>query len=402
MRRDARGLSTYIAETCRGVGEPIFFDPHYPIQLNQPPVTLVTGQPGSGKTFLGLLLGAHSAILGKITVILDPKGDFLILKNLQKAGLIDKMTAWSIINHTGEIDSKNIGMLDPLSLTKDINQNISLTIDVIDSLMKGGLNKEQNNAIIPILQDEAEKPFPSMKSVIMKLQRQENEQVRYVGINLEQIMNSPKAQLLMGNPKISSLKPNFSEGTTVLSLVGLKFPAADKLADDYTNEERLSLVIMSLLANIVYSVLMEVPKTYFKTLMVDEAWAVFSSNSGRSLLASVGLLGRSQNMATILLTQSPTHLAPRDGEANLETSISTRFCFRSRSRDDNKLNCANLRIPENEGYEELFEQLETGQCVFRDCQEQLAIIHIVANDEWAKIFNTRPDPKKDQPENFDE
>jgi len=61
----------------------VFWDSHTPIINNFPPGALITGAPGSGKTNLGLTLAGINTILGKITVILDPKGDFIGVKGIE-------------------------------------------------------------------------------------------------------------------------------------------------------------------------------------------------------------------------------------------------------------------------------------------------------------------------------
>ena len=41
--------SMYIGHTTRGIAQPVLFDTHTQIYNNNPPTTLITGAPGSGK-----------------------------------------------------------------------------------------------------------------------------------------------------------------------------------------------------------------------------------------------------------------------------------------------------------------------------------------------------------------
>lgn len=394
QKKTVYSMSTFIGETMIGLPSPVFIDIHYPILINQPPVTLITGQPGSGKTFLGLTLAAHSSALGKLTVILDPKGDFIALKNLEKHGYLKDVKIWSILNSNNEINIQNIGMLDPLNLTEKVDENISTTMDAINSLVKGGLSASQTNLLQPLLRDEVKEAFPSLTNVIRKIKSEKDDEVRSLAYKLETILNLTIASLLLSSTKVKNDPPNLDSGTIVVSLMGLDLPTPDKLESEYSNEERLSVVIMTLLTRMILTVLRKKPKTTFKSLFVDEAWVVFSSPAGRAMLTSVGLLGRSLNMATVLLTQSPTHIQTEKNESKLDTSISTRFVFSSRSMEDNSLNCANLGLPVGIGWEDEIKGLQTGECILKDCRESIAVMRVITDPFWAKAFNTKPEPEK--------
>ena len=81
MRNIKLGVSTYIGEQLSGVPYPVFFDTHFPILNNRPPGILITGSPGSGKTWLLLLLASPSAALGKTNIIIYPFNKFGIVKD---------------------------------------------------------------------------------------------------------------------------------------------------------------------------------------------------------------------------------------------------------------------------------------------------------------------------------
>ena len=66
----------FVGETSQGTPQPVFFDAHTQIFNDRPPGCLITGEPGSGKSYLAMILATISAIVGKTTIVLDPKGDF--------------------------------------------------------------------------------------------------------------------------------------------------------------------------------------------------------------------------------------------------------------------------------------------------------------------------------------
>lgn len=386
-------MSMPIGETATGLPTPVFYDPHYAIRINRPPVTLVTGSPGSGKTVASLLLASHSALLNKTTFILDPKGDFLSLKLLEDAGQIENVHVWSIFEdvESGEVRESNIGMLDPTCLTEDINENASLTLETIGSLAKS-LSANQRNALIPIIQDVVESKNPSMGSIRMVLARSRDAEISTLAHELGLALAMPAGKLLVASSKVTN-RLKLDEGVIVASLMGLSLPASNKREESYLEKERLSVAIIRLLTHLVLDVMKKVPKTTNKTLFIDEAWAVFNNESGRNLIDEVSLLGRSLNMAVVLATQSPAHVQGDEGGANLDTTISTRLAFRNTSDTDNKITAQAMDLPDNAGYEGIFKSLGNGQCLMKDSQDQFAFIDILLPEGWLDIFDTTPSPE---------
>lgn len=385
-------LSSFIGESITGLPSPIFFDPHYPIYLNRPPVTLITGSPGSGKTFLAEILVGQSSVMDKLTFVIDPKGDFLALKNLERFGEINKTNVWSIFTNedTQEISKENEGMLNPLTFFPDKNDNVALTISVLDSLAKE-ITPKQSNKLMPIVQDVVESKTPSLLKVINLLKRNQDDEIRNLGVELDVIANMGISKLLISNQ--NNENPfNQSNGLMIVSLLGLDLPDSETAEKDYQIKQKVSTVIMRLLTQLVLEAMKNQPKKILKTLVIDEAWVVFGNKSGKSLIDQAALLGRSLNMATILATQSPRHISVNNasGGSTLDTTISTRFVFRNDSDQDNIINRRALRLPENDGWEEIFPKFSTGQCMFKDCNNQLAIIHIMTSNEWEEAFNTNP------------
>lgn len=382
-----------IGETATGLPTPVFYDPHYAIRINKPPVTLVTGSPGSGKTVASLLLASHCALLNKTTFILDPKGDFLALKLLEDAGEIENVQIWSIFDNieTGEVKESNIGMLDPTRLTDDHNENASLTLETIGTLAKN-LSINQRNALIPIIQDVVESPSPSMNSIRMILARSQDPEISTLSHELSLALSMPAGKLLSAtNKNVNRLE--LDKGVVVASLMGLSLPASNKKEESYLEKERLSVAIIRLLTHLVLNVMKKVPKQINKVLVIDEAWAVFNNESGRNLIDEVSLLGRSLNMAVILATQSPAHVRGEEGGANLDTTISTRFAFRNTSDVDNKITTEAMDLPKDSGYEGIFKKLANGQCLMKDSQDQFAFIDILLPEGWLDIFSTTPEPE---------
>jgi hypothetical protein len=395
VARTRYGLSTFIGSTGTGLPQPVFFDPHYPILLNKPPVALITGSPGSGKTFLGLTLTAQASVMGKTSFVIDPKGDFLALKKLERAHEIGKTTVWSIFSteDNAEVSEDNYGLLDPLSLMENKDDNVALTVDVIESLVNN-VSIAQSNALLPIIKDVSESKDPSLARVLRQLQSNQDAEIRNLGTKLDVPLKKSIAKLLVGRTKTDGYVNPFikANGCTVVSLMGLSLPDADQPEADYNSDERLSTVIMRLLTQLILEAMQKQPKRIQKMLVVDEAWVVFGNKSGKKLINSAALLGRSLNMAIILATQSPRHIMTKDdgGGSTLDTTISTRFAFRNDSDTDNSLNRKAMKLPEGEGWENVFPAFETGQCMMKDCANGRAIMDVITTKSWARAFNTNP------------
>lgn len=383
-----------IGETATGLPTPVFFDPHYAIRINRPPVSLITGSPGSGKTVAALLLAAQAALLNKVTFILDPKGDFLSLKLLEEAGEVENIHVWSIFQNIeeGVVRESNIGILDPTCLTDDVNENASLTLETIGTLVKT-LSPNQRNVLIPIIQDVTQSKNPSMNNIRMILARSRDPEISTLSHELGLALNMPAGKLLVASSKFNN-KLKLDNGVVVASLMGLSLPASNKKEESYLEKERLSVAIMRLITHLALNIMKKIPKTTNKLLLIDEAWSVFNNASGRALIDEVSLLGRSLNMAVILATQSPAHIQGGDGGANLDNTISTRFAFRNTSDTDNQITAKAMSLPKDAGYENIFQSFSIGQCLMKDSQGQFAFVDIMLPEGWLEIFDTTPSPEK--------
>ena len=382
------GMSTYIGETITGLPYPVFYDPHYPILINNPPVSLITGSPGSGKTFSGLLIASHASALGKIGVILDPKGDFTALKKLEKAGYIGKINIWSVADLDGEVLEENVGMLDPTAFTPDTNQNTALTIDVIKSLI-GDLTPKQITNLTPIIRDIVEGNSPSFLRVAQKLMSSRDDEIRSLGYSLDTLLQTKLAKLIVLNKRIQKKPLVLEEGFIVANLMGLSMPPDTKPSKEWSSAEKISIIIMGLLSQLILDMMGKKPKKIYKTLIIDEAWAIMATESGKSMIRATARLGRSLNLAVILITQSTKHLGVGEN-SDTNTMISVRFALRNNDDKDKMTTCKYIRIPEDEVLEQIIRELETGECLMQDALFNTSIVHIMTNDKWQKMFNTNP------------
>ena len=380
-----------IGRGADGMSQPVLYDPHYAIRINRPPVTLITGSPGSGKTMAAMLFAAHSALFNKITFVLDPKGDFIALDMLRRQGHLENVHIWQVFDDDDKVNEQNVGMLDPTCLTNNTSVNASLTLETVNALVKH-VSMKQRNALIPIIRDVAESENPSFRSVTMILARSRDPEVATLSHELNLALSMPAGRLLTASSRHTN-KLKLDKGLIIASLMGLSLPASSKSEDSYLEKERLSVAIVRLLTHLVLDIMKKVPKSVNKTLLIDEAWAVFNNQAGRDLIDEVALLGRSLNMAVILATQSPSHIQGKEGESSLDNTISTRFAFRNTSNSDNLMTVDAMGLPKGVNYEGTFKNFEIGQCLMKDSQDQFSFINIMLPYGWIDVIETTPSPE---------
>lgn len=389
-------LSAFIGETINGFAEqsvepyPVLFDTHYaPLVLNKPPCTMITGSPGSGKTFFGMLLAAIASIRMETGIIFDPKGDFPNLKSLEYANESNQIQIWSVMSTDGVVAKEDEGMLDPTVFTDNADSNNAITIDII-RLLIGNLTSRQFTVLSPIVADVTCKPeTASFKKVVDNLIRFDDDEVREVGFALDLVLKNPLSKLLVKNKHSTRQRIDIVNKITVASLIGLELPIETKKKEDYTIAEKISVCIMGLFSQLALSMMKEIPVTKRKLLLIDEAWAIVATRSGVSMIKECARLGRSLNLAVVLLSQSSTHITGKDNE-DLKNTISTRFAFRNSSVEDNLITIRDMKLPEGEGWEQRLAGISTGQCLMQDCRDQKGWVHIMVKDEWKDLFSTNP------------
>lgn len=368
------GTSMYIGKCLDGAYSPVFFDPQTALFNNNPPTTLITGAPGSGKSFLALYITALSALNGKQVAAIDPKGDFLPLMNLK-----DELGGVHLI------DIKNTGrpgLLDPFKIADNREDRITLALGLLN-IFRGGLTNREETLITPIIEDLLNEKNQSMTRLIEMMRTSNKEDVRLLGSSFD-LFSKVKYASLCFAPKNRRVPPmKLQEGLTIFSLYGMDLPLPGET--ELSKEQKLAVGIMYLLTDFLKNLMgSDISKP--KTLVVDEAHIIIASKQGAQILQRIALLGRSRNLSMLLITQNTTHLQNLD----IKNTISTRFAFKS-TRDEAKTIIADMELPKGENHEERIVELETGSCLMKDFQGNCATVEIeVWRPEWREAFETNP------------
>lgn len=368
--------SMFLGQTTGGIEMPVFFDTHTPIFNNKPPGHLITGAPGSGKTFLALVITVMSAILGKTTVVLDPKGDFLPLVNLRDQ--IGDFNLWNLA------DPKKKGILDPFAMAETPGEKLSLAVTLIE-LLTGGLSGAQLTALAPIVKDVINTSNPSLTAVMMECRRSTNPEARNLGTELDLISKLNFAHLIFLPGERTAKKVEIGRGLTVVTLLGLDLPTSVE-AVGKDSRSRLATGIMFLLTDFIRRIMKDDESPNPKCLVIDEAWTVCASEAGAQTVKEVALLGRSKKLSLVLVTQMASHLAFLD----IDNTITTRFAFSSTTKDAEGT-VKDMDLPVGEGFESTITSLDTGECLMKDWRGKYCTVQISNwRSDWNLAFETNP------------
>lgn len=378
-----------IAYNNQGYITPVFYDPHTAINSGKGSMTngaLITGSPGSGKSFAGMNLAMMSAVSGKKTIFLDPKNDSLGMLNL-KDWVDGKMNRLDIN------DSELFGAMDPFIAQPTIELKVSKAYALL-SILLGPFNDEQESILYPIVQDVANDPVGSMTLMNIKLNRHADRSLNALGTRLAAIKgSSPSSSLIFGKigDGTPEIKPvTFNDGMTIISMLGLDLPSNDADPRNYQAAQRLGMGILYLITDYILETMKNPDEREKpKTIIIDEAWAIAATKTGYDTLASLLRLGRSFNTAVILMSQNVSDLESSDGNNRLLNSVNTKFAFRCNDTEEAKHLCDSFDI--SYSFCDEFLDLIQGQCVMKDYKKRVAKISILPQcEEWSRAFETNP------------
>lgn len=380
------------------------FSLHSANKSNKAPITLVTGNTGSGKTYCMLWLTTLAAIQGATVVGIDWKGDLLKLTGAQEVTGVPVRRA-----KIDPEDPENIGILDPFIVfskgesKKQIESDtVTAVLAVLQALLPNSVDDDIivgqiSNTVRDILNFHSKEKC--MTAFLDELQR--TAALIDDPVSKSKLFGFAKAArnaIGTGAGEILSAEPDrgepkyikFQPGITVIDLSDLhELPKnIDELKDP---SKAVGQAIMTMLTLLIRQSMFRLDESIRKVLVVDEAWSIITNPTGSSLINTTARLGRSKNLALLLGTQNYTDIFNERTKLNMAFA-STHFAFNN--SEDDAIVAAKAMGVKGDAAEQVVEAVTTlpeGWCLMRDIRGRRGQVRIeVWLEELIEHFNTNP------------
>jgi hypothetical protein len=370
----------YLGHTLSGSRQPVLLNLREGSEQDGNTAILSVGALGSGKTTLAQKLQYEGFLQGARVVDCDPKGD-------HRFHLLD-----DVAPHVERIDLRPDaalrGMLDPLRVAPQ-HMRQDAAVSFLRDLLPGSAEPAWETAIVRAVDRVLSlAAHPTCLDVVRAL-LDGDEAARQVGATLEVYARSGMTQLGFADPGVR-LPPLGRKQVTYLPIRDLPAPTPGAPRSEYSQLERVGQQIVRLIAMLATH-LMSAERARLKIFSFDEGWRLLEDPVGRSLLASLQRMGRSELAVPIISTQlvSDTAAAGREALANL---VGATFVFRVSSTAEARRGLALLGIdPEDREMRRRLLELEAGRCLFRDHRGRVEAIQVdLLVPALLRAFSTTP------------
>lgn len=294
---------------------PVLVDPEASATRDEPPGMAVVGEPGSGKTFAGLLLAYQAVLAGHTTIFINPKsGERASLSHF--AEQIDGQ-----VISLRDLEGMGGGALDPFRYCTDPNIAAEiLSQHILSTLID--LSERQRVEVLAGIQQGARQGARCAMEALSYVA--DNEAVDLV---TKMTTGSTLFALAMGSsPSNGTLGIGRRGQFTLIEFDRpLALPTSLGKMKDYDAAQREAVATMRLITRACYEIMLA---NRGGVLLVDEAWQILGSSEGVAAITQMGREGRSQSILPILLTQKIADVV-REG-VDLETFISRVLVLRTR------------------------------------------------------------------------
>ncbi|MDG3142859.1 ATP-binding protein [Streptococcus suis] len=329
----------------------------------------VSGDTGTGKTFLVSYLHFYASLLNCKTLYIDPKCEKRFwytkcLKELEETQTHPELQAYIrslrfvTLDHT---KPTNHGVLDPLVFLEGVEAK-DLIISMIDEFSSLEKEKRFKTALLKKITEYSQRrsngELVGTLSVFRDLQGHDDKEVRdMANLLVEEVTDSVLSLIFSDgqNPAVDLTARN-----TILEIKGLDLPNNENAQLSLQNKK--SLAIMYALGN--FCIRFGEQDYSEKTLeVIDEAWTFNITSYGRSLIDRIKRVGRSQNNFLLFVSQEPDDSNSGDDET---TAFGTYFCFHNDTKKSAEKVLSRLKVPVTDDSKAWFDTLTQGQCLFKD------------------------------------
>ena len=372
----------HLGHTLSGSARPVTFNLREGSDSDRNTAILSVGALGSGKTTLDQKLKYEAFLLGARVIDCDPKGD-------HRLHLLDDV-APHVECVTLRPDPSLRGMLDPLRVAPE-HLRQDATVSFLRDLLPNRAEPAWETALLAAVDAVMRRAQqPTCLEVVRALQSGDETDTQ-VGKTLEIYARSGLTQLGFADPDVK-LPPVGAAQVTYLPIRDLPSPEPGTPRSEHSQAERVGEQIVRLIAMFAMH-LMALDRGRLKVFSFDEGWRLLGDPVGRSLLASLQRMGRSELAVPIISTQlvSDTVLGER---SSIENLIGATFAFGMRSEAEAGRALALLGLdPEDRRMRSRLLSFDSGRCLFRDHRGRVEAIQVdVVLPSLLRAFSTTPQP----------
>jgi hypothetical protein len=369
------------------MGHPVYFDPARAPRINRSASAVFLGTLGGGKSFTANLMTYLSVVAGGArALILDPKGERGAWPELLPE-LKDHLNVVTL----GPKPS-DAGKLDPFVIFRSLGaegrqEAVNLSVSLLSFLCRARPGDDTFVAILEALELTKEAENPGLGMVIDQLQqraRQGSRHAQALAPYLRSLRELSYAGLLFGTGEEQTVDTGYP--MNILQLQHLTLPPPGRHQDEFSLEETLSVALLHAVTAFAGAFTRR-DRGIFKTVLLDEAWALMASGQGRSLVTHLLRTGRAMNTAVYLVTQSTADLL----DETIRNHLAVKFIFRSDDAGEvaRALELLNLDRS-NENMSQL-RGLGTGEALMQDLEGRVGLVRIdPVYAHLVQAFDTRP------------
>ncbi|WP_169091003.1 ATP-binding protein [Paenibacillus sp. PL91] len=377
------GVGLYIG-TTGSLQRPVYVDLRHASQINRSPSISEHGTLGGGKSVLLNLFSYHNAVQGGKTLLFDPK--------MERSHWPDALPELEgqIQVATLSSDPEDEGKLDPFLMLSNIEDSKEAAMDILSYLASVKTNSIEYSYISQSVIEVSSHPKPYLSKCIDVLA--EMGKTRQPAAVVAEVLNSFKnlsfAKLLFGNGEQKTI--NMEYAMNILQIQNLKMPAVEKLPDNYSLAEKMSIATMYSIGRFMDRFIYY-DRGIFTLASMDESWAILRTQIGKEMADRVIRTGRSLNGGLLAASQNAT-----DFSGDLAGNIGMKFAFRDADTKKVKDTLSYFGLEHTQENMDMVKNLENGQCLMQDIYGRVGVLTVdVVFQHLFDCFDTRPPEAND-------
>lgn len=341
---------------------------------------LSLGSLGSGKTTLDQKLAYEAFLLGARVIDCDPKGDHRLHELDEVAPHVETIALRG--------DRSLRGMLDPLRVAPP-HMRHDATVSFLCDLLPARAEATWETAVVKAVDTVLRRSSDPTSHEVVRALADGDDIDRQVAKTLSVYAGAGLTQLGFADPDVR-LPAVGTRQVTYVPIRDLPAPQPGRTRGEYSPLERVGEQIVRLIAMFAMQ-LMAAERTRLKVFSFDEGWRLLGDPVGRTLLASLQRMGRSELAVPIISTQLVTDTL-LDGRASIENLIGATFVFGLRSEGEAERALRLLDLdPDDRALRNRLLTFERGRCLMRDHRGRVEAVQVeVLVPRLLRAFSTTP------------